>query len=77
MILSDSALIVGQANGDMKVRNDQLRYYCAEYRVLEIQAKEIWFDIEWVSRKQNRAADAYSKLVNPYFIEKIKNDGSR
>ena len=77
MILSDSALIVGQANGDMKVRNDQLRYYCAEYRVLEIQAKEIWFDIEWVSRKQNRAADAYSKLVNPYFKEKIKNELSR
>ena len=73
-IYTDSALVAGQANGKWRVRNDQLKYYYAEYRELEKQAHDLWFDIEWVSRKQNRAADAYSKLVNPYFKEKYKND---
>jgi ribonuclease HI len=73
-IYTDSALIVGQANGTMKVRKNELKYYYAEYRALEQKAHEIWFDIAWVSRKQNRAADAYSKLVNPYFKEKFKNE---
>lgn len=76
-IYTDSALIVGQANGKMVVRKIQLKYYYAEYRALEEKAHNIWFDIAWVSRKQNRAADAYSKLVNPYFIEKFKNESNR
>ena len=76
-IYTDSALIVGQANGQMQVRKNQLIYYYAEYRALECRAKHIDFEIAWASRRYNRAADAYSKLVNPYFIEKIKNDGSK
>jgi len=76
-IYSDSALIVGQANGTMKVRNELLKYHYAEYRALELKAHQIDFEIAWVSRKYNRAADAYSKLVNPYFKEKIKNELNR
>ncbi|KKN85463.1 hypothetical protein LCGC14_0277820 [marine sediment metagenome] len=76
-IYTDSALVAGQANGKMQVRKNSLKYYYAEYRALEKQAHDLWFDIEWVSRKQNRAADAYSKLVNPYFKDKINNELDR
>jgi len=74
IILTDSQLIRGQASGEWKVRNNELKYYYAEFRVRERQAHEINFEIQWIPRIFNRAADAYSKLVNPYFKEKIKNE---
>lgn len=77
LIYTDSQLVVGQANGIMRVRSDDLRYYYAEYRVLELKAHQIDFEIAWISRKYNKAADAYSKLVNPYFKERYKNELTR
>jgi len=80
VIFTDSQLIAGQANGEMRVRDRNLMGYYAEYLALEKQTNSgaghypICFDIKWISRRQNRAADAYSKLVNPYFKEKIKNE---
>jgi hypothetical protein len=75
-IYSDSQLAVGQANGEWNVRNKELQYYYAEYRALEKKAlyARILFYIEWIPRQQNKTADMYSKLVNPYFKDKIKNE---
>ncbi len=76
-IYTDSNLIVGQANGNFRVRNAGLRPYYKQFRELEKRAKGIDFDIIWTSRKNNRAADMYSKFANPYFKEKIKNEITR
>ena len=74
IILTDSQLVAGQANGRWRVRNNELKYYYAEYRALEMAARGIDFEIQWIPRILNKAADAYSKLVNPYFKDKIKNE---
>jgi len=76
-IYTDSSLIVGQANGNFRVRNAGLRPHYKRFRELEKQAKGLDFDILWASRKNNGTADIYSKLVNPYFQEKIKNELTR
>jgi len=68
-IFTDSNLIVNQANGNYKIRKKNLFPYVAEYKELLKQARScrISFSIKWISRKQNKIADYYSKCANPYF----------
>ena len=72
-IYTDSNLIVGQANGRFRVRNEGLRPFYKMFREIEKACKNIDFEIVWIARRFNKTADTYSKLANPYFKDKIKN----
>lgn len=68
-IFTDSDLIVHQANGDWRVKKSTLWPYYKEFKELRKQVRKyrISFSIKWISRKQNKLADHYSREANPYY----------
>ncbi len=71
-MISDSELIINQAKGVYRVRNEELqklhRQFQRVMRVLKRQGVVISF--KWVRRQENKVADYLSKRVNPYYKNK-------
>lgn len=72
IMISDSQLIINQAKGVYRVRNEELqklhRQFQSIMRVLKRQGVAIKF--KWVRRQENKVADYLSKRVNPYYKNK-------
>jgi len=71
-MISDSELIINQAKGIYRVRNEELqklhRQFQSIMRVLKRQGVVISF--KWVRRQENKVADYLSKRINPYYKTK-------
>ncbi len=58
-VFSDSKLVVNQISGEYKVNSDHLKLL---YRkVVELRDSFLNFTIEWISREDNKEADAIAK----------------
>jgi len=71
-IFTDSDLIANQANGNWRVRKQTFWPVYKKFKALRRQANDcrISYSIKWISRKQNKIADFYSREANPHYPDK-------
>lgn len=72
ILISDSELIINQAKGVYRVRNEELQKLHRKFQsIMRIfRRQKIWIKFKWVRRQENKVADYLSKRINPYYKDK-------